>query len=172
MNLYFQDESRFGLHTKYGRGLTAKGIQPVCSFQQVFQSTYVYGAASPIDGSHLFLELPKCDGDCFQIFLNHLAQNRPQEFKLMVLDNGAFHKASKLLIPQNIALLFLPPYAPELNPIEKIWARFKRAFTNQFFHNMDHVSDFIATQCKLLPLEVITSTCRMKYLFLDNYWTI
>ena len=45
--------------------------------------------------------------------------------------NGAFHKAKKLKIPENIELLFLPPYSPELNPAEKMWAKFKRAFTNK-----------------------------------------
>jgi len=46
----------------------------------------------------------------------------------MVLDNGAFHKAKALIIPENIILIFLPPYSPELNPAEKIWAKFKRDF--------------------------------------------
>ena len=40
----------------------------------------------------------------------------------MVLDNGAFHKAKKLEIPDNIKLVFLPPYSPEMNPAEKMWA--------------------------------------------------
>jgi transposase len=43
-----------------------------------------------------------------------------EEYKIIVLDNGAFHKAKKLIIPDNIALLFLPPYSPELNPAEKL----------------------------------------------------
>jgi hypothetical protein len=43
----------------------------------------------------------------------------------MVLDYGAFHKAKSLRIPENIYLLFLTPYSPELNPAEKIWAILK-----------------------------------------------
>ncbi|MFN8332006.1 MAG: IS630 family transposase [Saprospiraceae bacterium] len=125
INLYFEDESRFGLHTKYGRGLTAKGVQPVCTFQQVFQFTYLFGAFSPITGDKFLLEMPFCNSDTFQLYLDQFCETKPREFKIIVLDNGAFHKAKNLTIPPNIALLFLPPYSPELNPAEKIWKTIK-----------------------------------------------
>ncbi len=54
----------------------------------------------------------------------------------------AIHKAKRLQIPQNIILIFLTPYSPELNPAEKIWAKFKRAFTNKRFYKLKHVSRF------------------------------
>ncbi len=68
----------------------------------------------------------------------------------MVLDNGRFHKAKKLVIPENIALIFLPPYSPELNPAEKIWAKYKRAFTNKFYNKLEDVENFICQ--KVVPL--------------------
>jgi transposase len=49
-----------------------------------------------------------------------MAVQNAAEFKIMILDNGALHHAKKLNIPDNIALLFLPPYSPELNPAEKM----------------------------------------------------
>jgi transposase len=55
----------------------------------------------------------------------------PEEFKIILLDNGAFHKAARLIVPDNVALLFIPPYSPELNPAEKIWLKMKRAFTGK-----------------------------------------
>ena len=69
----------------------------------------------------------------FQIFLDKLSSEHPKTLIIMVLDNGSFHKAKRLKIPDNIKLVFLPPYSPELNPAEKLWARFKRAFTNKLF---------------------------------------
>lgn len=51
----------------------------------------------------------------------------------MVLDNGKFHKSKKIIIPKNIVLVFLSPYSPELNPAAKIWAKYKRAFSNKFY---------------------------------------
>ena len=114
INLYFQDESRFGLFTRNGRALTAKGVKPICPFHQIFKSTYLFGAFSPINGDSFLLELPTCNTNTFQLFLNYFALQNPNEFKLIVLDNGAFHKAKYLQVPNNIALIFLPPYSPEL----------------------------------------------------------
>lgn len=140
-NLYFEDESRFGLQTRTTRVLTARGIKPVCSFQHRFDNLYLFGAFSPITGSSLLLELPECNTDMFQLFLNELSDQDKTEFKIMILDNGAFHKAKRLVIPDNIALLFLPPYSPELNPAEKVWWILKKAVSMKVFKSIDDLSE-------------------------------
>ena len=53
------------------------------------------------------------------------------------LDNGAFHKAKEMDIPPNTALLFIPPYSPELNPAEKMWRYIKDRIANEIFKNLD-----------------------------------
>jgi transposase len=170
--LYFEDESRFGLFTRNGKSLTAKGIKPICPFHQVFQTLYLFGAFSPINGDKFVLELPNCDSSNFQIFLNEFANQNPNEFKVIVLDNGAFHKSKSLIIPENIGLIFLPPYSPELNPAENIWAFFKRKYTNKFHKSLDEVSSFISDTIKLLTSETIKSTCGFKYVFQNLFWTV
>ena len=87
----------------------------------------------------------------------------------MVLDNGAFHKAQKLKIPDNIKLVFLPAYSPELNPAEKIWARMKKAFTNKIFHSLEQISEFIDGAVRELSKNIVISTCAYKYIFCD-FW--
>lgn len=169
--MYFQDESRFGLFTKNGKALTAKGVKPICPFQQVFQSTYIYGAFSPINGNHFMLELPRCNSENFQAFLNEFSIEIPNELKIVVLDNGAFHKASTLQIPKNIVLIFLPPYSPELNPAEKIWQHIKRAFTNRLYSNLEQLSQFITEASNNITPEIVMKTCRFQYIFLDPFWT-
>ena len=99
-------------------------------FQQVCQSLYLFGAYSPFTGDHFELELPHCNTDSFGVFLEEFSRETPNEFKLILLDNGAFHKAADQAIPNSIALLFIPPYSPELNPAEKWW-RITRAFTGK-----------------------------------------
>jgi len=170
--LFFQDESRFGLFTRNGKALTAKGIKPICPFHQVFKSTYLFGAFSPINGDSFLLELPTCNANAFQIYLNEFSLINPLEFKIIVLDNGAFHKAAKLKIPQNIVLLFLPPYSPELNPAEKIWAYYKRKFTNKLHHTLDEVSSFIIKATKELTKEMVISICSYNYIFANSLWTM
>jgi len=107
--------------TRLGKTPTARGVKPICPFQQVLRSTYLFEAFSLVNGDSLQPILPRCNADNFQIFLDTLSSQNPEEFKIMVLDSGAFHKAKKLRIPENIALVFLPPYSPELNPAEKMW---------------------------------------------------
>jgi transposase len=152
--------------------LTAKGVKPICPFHQIFKSTYLFGAFSPINGEEFMIEMPNCNADNFQIFLDEFSQQNPLTLKLIVLDNGAFHKALKLIIPPNIVLIFLPPYSPELNPAEKIWAKFKRTFSNKLHKNLEELSEFIKKEAKTLNAELIKSTCRYSYIFLGNYWTI
>jgi transposase len=159
------------LFTRAGRTLTAKGIKPICKFQQVFLSTYLFGAFSPITGDSFLLELPVCNGHTFQIFLNQFSLQNQHELKVIVLDNGAFHKSKALKIPDNIILIFLPPYSPELNPAEKIWAKFKRQFTNQFFKTIKELEDFVCRISKTLSTMEVKSICGYSYIFLDKFWS-
>jgi transposase len=152
--------------------LTAKGVKPVCTVQQVFKSTYLFGAFSPITGDSFLLELPNCCTETFQVFLEELSQQDPDELKLLVLDNGAFHKAKALIIPDNISLIFLPPYSPELNPAEKMWQKIKRDFTNKFFNSLDELSLFIIEAVATLNSHLVKSTCGYSYVFSDTIWTI
>lgn len=172
VNLYFQDESRFGLFTRNGKALTAQGVKPICPFHQIFKTTYLFGAFSPIDGDSFLLELPNCNTDSFQLYLNEFSLQNPKVLKIIGLDNGAFHKAEALQVPENIVLLFLPPYSPELNPAEKIWQCFKRKYTNKLFHQLDEVSEFIAEAVAELTKEQVISTCAYSYIFEGLNWTV
>jgi transposase len=151
--------------------LTAKGIKPKCKFQQVFLSTYLFGSFSPITGDSFLLELPYCNGNTFQIYLDLFSKQNPDELKLLVLDNGAFHKAKSLVVPDNIILIFLPPYSPELNPAEKIWQQFKRMFTNQFFKTLQELEAFVSTLAKCLSKNSIISICSYGYIFSNQFWS-
>jgi transposase len=90
----------------------------------------------------------------------------------MVLDNGKFHKAKKLIIPNNIILIFLPPYSSELNPAEKMWAKYKRAFSNKFYDCLNDVEAFIEDAVNKTIKKEVMSICGFSYIFLDDIWTI
>jgi transposase len=171
VNLYFQDESRFGLFTRNGKALTAKGVRPICPFHQVFKTLYLFGAFSPINGDKFLLEMPHCNAANFQIFLNEFSLHQPTEFKIITLDNGAFHKAKSLAIPENIGLIFLPPYSPELNPAENIWAILKRKFTNLLHETLEEISNFITETTALLCKTKVKSACGFEYIFSGLNWT-
>jgi len=116
--------------------------------------------------------LPYCNTDCFEIFLSEFSKQNPDELIVIVLDNGAFHKAKRLITPENVILIFLPPYSPELNPAEKIWAKFKRDFTNRFFENIELLRDYVCTLSEKLTKNEIISITKFNYIFLNSFWTI
>lgn len=160
------------MFTRNGKALTAKGVKPICPFHQLFETLYLFGAFSPINGDKFLLEMPHCDTINFQVFLNEFSQQNPNEFKIVVLDNGAFHKAKSLVIPENIALLFLPPYSPELNPAENMWEILKRKFTNKLCKTLDDISEFISHSTQELTSDGIKKTCGFAYVFSELNWSI
>lgn len=157
--MYFQDESRFGLLTVLRRMLTAKGVKPVAPFLHRFDNLYLFGAFSPITGCAHLLEMPHCNATTFQYFLNYIAVQNAAEFKILILDNGAFHHAKKLNIPPNIALLFLPAYSPELNPAEKMWRHFKDRISMIAYNNIEMLQNQISEITKNLSAEKVKSIC-------------
>jgi transposase len=115
---------------------------------------------------------PLCNANNFQVFLDDFSKVNPTELKIMVLDNGKFHKAKKLIIPENVILIFLPPYSPELNPAEKMWAKYKRAFSNKFHKSLEDVEDFITEVVSATNKNEVMSICGYGYIFNDDIWTI
>jgi transposase len=139
--------------------LTAKGVKPVAPFLHRFDNLYLFGAFSPITGCSHLLEMPHCNANTFQHFIDYMAAQNAAEFKILVLDNGAFHHAKKLNIPHNIALLFLPPYSPELNPAEKMWRYFKDRVSMIAYNNIEMLQNQISAITKKLTLENVKSIC-------------
>ena len=111
--------------------------------------------------------MPKCNTDCFQLYLDEFSLQTPDEFKIIILDNGAFHKAAHLEIPQNIALLFIPPYSPELNPAEKMWRHLKDAIATEVFPTLENLSDRLCKEVRALTNTVIKSITGYQ-LYLEN----
>lgn len=130
------DESRLGLQTIHRRRLTARGTKPLGSQQHRFENFYLYGAIAPQSGDSYFLGLPKLTAAWFQVFLDELAQARPTTLNVLLLDNSRCHKAKDLTVPANIILLFQEPYAPELNPAERVWQALKDELAWQCFGDL------------------------------------
>jgi transposase len=105
--------------------MTMSGLKPIGPVQYQFENFYLYGAVEPSTGDSLFPELPYLNAVNFQLFLNEFAQHYQDTLNILVMDHGSCHKAKALLIPTNVVCLFLPPYSPELNPIERLWEAMK-----------------------------------------------
>jgi transposase len=125
VKVFAQDETRLGLLPVGRRRITACGVQPVASVTYQFDNFYLYGAVEPTTGASFFLELPYLNSRAFQWWLDGFAAAFPASLNLLVLDNGAGHKAKAVRWPSNVVPVFLPPYSPELNPMERLWRDLK-----------------------------------------------
>ena len=78
-----------------------------------------------------------------QVFLDHLAASRPPEAHVvLVLDGAGWHVSRDLVVPANIALVILPPYSPELNPVERVWLYLRERFLSlRLLHSSDAIID-------------------------------
>ena len=96
-------------------------LRPVISNGYERQFVYVYGAVSPLQGQLDWRLCREMNTTRMGEFLTQVSQAHPTDLIVMVLDGASSHKAKDLVIPENIRLLALPPYAPELNPQEHVW---------------------------------------------------
>ena len=101
----------------------------------------LYGAVAPQTGESFWLEFSHLDDMCFQIFLDQRRDKYPDYLNVIQLDNGKFHHSSSLKIPDNILLIFQPPYSPELNPIERIWSHIKQELSWEISENLDGLKE-------------------------------
>jgi hypothetical protein len=111
----------------------------------------------PKTGAAFFYEFSHLNTDCFQVFLNLIAQQFADEIIILQLDNGAFHKAKRLQVPSNIVLLFQLPHCPELNPIEQVWQYLKRRLRWQLPQNLEQLRQWMSQQLEALSAETIVS---------------
>ena len=123
---------------------------------------YVYGAVEPFTGESCFLVMPYCNTACMNLFLNQLSKQYPDDMILLCCDGAAWHKSGSLCVPENIRLFFIPPYTPEMNPIEQIWKELrKRGFRNEVFATLEKVVDHLCdTICALTSDTIRSITAR------------
>ena len=127
----FQDEARFG-RINSPRKCWVKGERPVVYCQIVREYTYAYASCFPFDGTLDSLIIPGAFTAAMDVFLAEVTKRHSDKHILMFLDNAGWHTAKSLRIPQNIKLVSLPPYSPELNPTEHIWDQLRE----KYFHNL------------------------------------
>lgn len=151
VKLMFQDEARFGRISDVRRCWAPYPMRPMCQAMLTHEYTYAYGAVDACTGELDSLILPQVNTGCMQLFLNEVSKRHPNERIVMVIDGAGWHRSRMLKAPANIYLLKLPPYAPELNPIEHVWDELReKFFHNRVFASLDMLEDQLALGLKTL----------------------
>ena len=91
-------------------------------------------------------------------FLGELSKRYPDDYILLCCDGASWHKTDSLCIPANIELFFIPPYTPEMNPIEQIWKELRKmGFRNEVFETLEKVVERLCDTICALSMETIRS---------------
>ena len=122
VDIWFQDEARFGQQNTTTRLWAEKGSRPRAVKQQQFQYAYLFGAICPATGATEAIVAPYVNKDAMTQHLEQISQATPAgRHAVVIMDGAGWHTHDTALAFDNVTLVRLPPYSPELNPVEQIW---------------------------------------------------
>ena len=148
--IWVQDEHRYGLISNIRRCWTLRGHRVKVPFQMKYTWSYVYGAVEINTGKGLFMYIPTVSLQWSQVFLEQIVATDPEAIHIVIWDQAGFHhKTAASDVPSQIRLLPLPPYCPELNPMEKLWDIVKGHVGNKVFETLQSIEAEIT--CVLEP---------------------
>jgi hypothetical protein len=143
VEVWFQDEARIGQKNSLTRVWGQTGGRPVAPKDLGFASAYLFGAVCPSEGKAAALIMPICNTAAMNHHLSEISsQVAPDARAVVILDGAGWHRSQGLVVPGNITLLELPPYSPELNPVERIWHYLRSHWlANSVFRSLADIMD-------------------------------
>ncbi|MFM2315294.1 MAG: hypothetical protein RLZZ04_4570 [Cyanobacteriota bacterium] len=152
--LMASDEGRFGRLGDIRGCWCPKGFRPIIAKQSIRQYTYAYAAIAPALGRMSCLLLPYANTNMMNLFLAQVSREFEDYFIVLQVDRAAWHRAKFLQIPENICLLFQPPYSPEVMPVEHLWDEIREKYmSNRVFKSLDKVEDVLCQALKELDAQ-------------------
>ena len=164
MRLWTQDETRLGLLPIHRKRITAKGVQPTISAEIKREYYYLFGLIEPVTGQDFMLELPRLETQTMQIFMDEFARVDPESLHVILLDNASSHTTAKMKIADNVRLIFLPAYAPELNPIERFWRALKDWLSDYEPETLAEVRALVSQGLASFSEQALSSVTSFEYL--------
>jgi transposase len=129
---------RYGLMSNIRRSWSKVGERAVLPHQQAFDNRYLFSAVAPLSGeSFHLLGIDEMDGEATHAFLQELKKQHPNQHVVVVWDNAPCHRLKVHRAIPGLAVIFLPPYSPELNPAERFFEEMRRATANQIFTDIE-----------------------------------
>jgi len=135
--------------------------------KQAYQNFYIYGAVEPKNGENFSLFLPWVNTEMMNLYLEQMSLAYENEDIVIIMDQAGWHKSKELVIPENIKIIYLPPYSPELNPVEHLWKYLKTSYIhNRVFESLKQMIAVMVDAFIDLNNNTVASLCRCSYLFL------
>lgn len=166
VRVFFMDEARFGQQGTLTRVWAPKGSRPTAVKQTRFEWVYLYAAVEPATGASVALQAPHGNLGTMRVFLGMLSSELgPNDHAVLIMDQAGWHTSRRLAVLDNITILLLPPYSPELNPVERLWAYLRSHFlANRAYDDYPHLLDAGAQAWQRLTPELLRSVCACGYL--------
>ena len=168
LRVYWQDESRFGQQGTTTNVWATRGSRPTALRQTEYESLWVIGAVCPETGRAEGLLSPQLNTKIVNAFLAQFAKSLPaDEHAVMIWDGAGFHASKQLCVPDNVSLITLPPYSPELNPIENLWHYLKSHYwSNRAYDDYDALEQAAvdAWRKAVLDQDLMKTVCAAPYL--------
>ena len=150
-------------HRWYKRGQRPPGLA-----DKRFTFAYIFAAVEPGTDNAFALIMPYADTDAMQVFLDRFSKTiAADEHVAMIADQAGWHVSNNLKVPTNISLVRLPPYSPELNPVERLWLYLKERFlSHRLLDDYDAIVDAAEAAWKRLTAETgrVTSLCSYSWI--------
>jgi transposase len=168
LRVYFQDESRFGQQGTMTNVWAPRGSRPTAVRQTEYGYLWVLATVCPETGHAEGLLSPQLNSKVINIFLEQFSKSIPaDEHAVMIWDGAGFHTSKQVRPPQNITLLQLPAYSPELNPIENLWHYLKSHYwSNRPYDDYDALEEAAMTAWRtaVLDAETVKTVCAASYI--------
>lgn len=166
--MWFQDEARFGQQGTIARVWAATGSRPSAVKQTRYDWVHVLGAVCPKTGKAAGLISPSLNTDAVNAFFDQMVKEiDPGVHVVMIWDGAGFHRGKTLKVPANITPITLPPYSPELNPVENLWHYLRDHYwANRAYDDYDAIQKAAcdAWQATCLSEKTIRSVCGVSYI--------
>ncbi len=141
MQLWCQDEARVGQKGRGTRVWYERGMRPDGILDRRYASAWIYGAVRPGTDEAFALVMTEASAEAMQVFLDRFAATlAPGSHAALLLDRAGWHVAKAIAVPANVSLIHLPPYSPNLNPVERVWLHMRERFlSHRLFADLDAI---------------------------------
>jgi transposase len=167
VEVFFEDEARFGQQGTLTRTWARTGSRPTTVRQTQYDYLWVLTAACPASGQSVGLVSPSLNAGVINVFLAQMSRELPSDVHAILISEGAgFHTAGAVRVPANITLLKLPPYSPELNPVENLWHYLRsHHWSNRSYRNYDELFEAATEAWRAVCLDddLIRTVCVAPY---------
>ncbi|MBA2469543.1 MAG: IS630 family transposase [Chloroflexia bacterium] len=153
LTVWAEDEHRLGLLPVIRRVWARRGQRPTAWVRRRYQWLYVSAIVRPTTGQSWWALVPSVTTAAMTQVLAAFAQDEgidAMHRAVLVLDGAGWHTSKRLVVPDGIDLVFLPPASPELQPVERVWRLVDEPVANRTFTDLNEMTDLLVTRCQTL----------------------